>query len=217
MKISYIILAMILVLIPAVILLLGGPDRSQEPGPEDAVQELIAYEGYASAVFAGGCFWGVEYFFEQQEGVIAAISGYTGGRTENPGYQDVSYQDTGHVEAVIVYYDAEVTDYRELAELFFEIHDPEQQDGQGPDIGDQYLSVIFYADEQERLIAQELIEILTGEGYDIATSVTPRAVFWPAEAYHQDYYAQKGSLPYCHVYTPRFPECRAASRFSTRR
>lgn len=178
-------------------------DRSEELAFSE---ELKQYEGYPSAVFAGGCFWGVEFYLEQQTGVIAAVSGYTGGTIENPTYDQVSRGTSGHVEAVIVYYDPELTDYRTLAKHFFEIHDPEQTDGQGPDIGSQYLSVIYYADNQEQRIARELIGILTSEGYDVATSVRERKPFYPAEAYHQDYYQTKRTLPYCHAYTPRFPQ-----------
>ncbi len=167
--------------------------------------DLSLYDEYESAVFAGGCFWGVEFFFEQQEGVVAAFSGYTGGKKDDPSYQDVLTGRSGHVEAVIIFYDPEVTDYRTLATYFFEIHDPEQKDGQGPDIGNQYLSVIFYDYEVERETAHELVEILEAEGYEIATTIQRRSAFWPAENYHQDYYERKRALPYCHIYTPRFP------------
>lgn len=162
-------------------------------------------ENSAKAVYAGGCFWGVEYYFEKLDGVYSAVSGYTGGTTENPTYRDVLTHSTGHVEAVEVTYDPQVISYEELTKYFFEIHDPTQTDGQGPDIGNQYLSVVFYQNSREKESVDKLIEILEQEGYDIATSVTPAAVFWPAEIYHQDYYEEKGSLPYCHFYTKRFP------------
>ena len=182
----------------------SGVPASSKKETADTV-DLSLYDEYESAVFAGGCFWGVEFFFEQQDGVVAAFSGYTGGSKDNPSYRDVTTGRSGHVEAVIIYYDPEVTDYRTLAKYFFEIHDPEQENGQGPDIGDQYLSVIFYDNEPERAIAHELINILEGEGYNIATTIQRRSAFWPAENYHQDYYERKRSLPYCHIYTPRFP------------
>jgi methionine-S-sulfoxide reductase len=163
-------------------------------------------EFYPSAVFAGGCFWGVEYMFESQPGVVDAVSGYTGGTLEFPTYGRVISGQTGHVEAVSVWYDPEVTSYRELAKYFFEIHDPTQTDGQGPDIGSQYLSKIFYENEQEREIANELIGILEAEGYDVATEVEERTTFYRAEGYHQNYYQEKGTAPYCHAYVKRFPD-----------
>ena len=171
------------------------PDMNQQETPE----------GLAKAVYAGGCFWGVEYYFEKLEGVFDAVSGYTGGTTENPTYREVLNHTTGHVEAVEVTYDPSVISFEDLTKYFFEIHDPTQANGQGPDIGNQYLSVVFYQNEQEKKSVDKLIEILKNEGFDIATSVTPSAVFWPAELYHQDYYQEKGSLPYCHFYTKRFP------------
>jgi peptide methionine sulfoxide reductase msrA/msrB len=162
-------------------------------------------EGLAKAVYAGGCFWGVEYYFEKLDGVFDAVSGYTGGTTENPTYREVLTHSTGHVEAVEITYDSSVISYEELTKYFFEIHDPEQTNGQGPDIGNQYLSVVFFQNLQEKESVEKLIGILEQEGFDIATSVKPSAVFWPAELYHQDYYEEKGSLPYCHFYTKRFP------------
>ncbi|MEA5031545.1 MAG: bifunctional methionine sulfoxide reductase B/A protein [Sphaerochaeta sp.] len=158
----------------------------------------------AKAVFAGGCFWGVEYLFEKLEGVHAAISGYTGGHTENPTYRQVLTHTTGHLEAVEVRYDPRIISYEQLAKYFFEIHDPTQSDGQGPDIGNQYLSAIFYRNRVEYDTAIDLIGILEGNGMDIATKILPAAVFWPAEEYHQDYYELKGTLPYCHAWTKRF-------------
>lgn len=164
------------------------------------------YEGYPVAIFAGGCFWGVEYLMEQQPGVLDAVSGYTGGDVEFPIYRQVVTGRTGHVEAVAVFYDPTLTDYRTLAKYFFEIHDPTQVGGQGPDIGTQYESVIFYANDGEKAIAEELIVTLERLGYDIATRVEPRTDFYRAEGYHQDYYEGNRSTPYCHVYTKRFPD-----------
>ncbi|MEO0137329.1 MAG: peptide-methionine (S)-S-oxide reductase MsrA [candidate division WOR-3 bacterium] len=156
------------------------------------------------AYFAGGCFWGVEYFFDKKEGVISAVSGYMGGSLENPTYQEVKTGTTGHYETVEVTYDPEKVSYEELAKLFFEIHDPTQPDGQGPDIGEQYKSVIFYNDEEEKQIAEKLIGILRSKGYKVVTKVLPVTKFYPAEDYHQDYYARKGTKPTCHFYKKRF-------------
>ncbi len=156
------------------------------------------------AIYAGGCFWGVEYFMQQKDGVISVISGYIGGNKDNPTYQEVCYTNTGHAEAVEVVFDPSKITYEELTRLFFEIHDPTQVDRQGPDIGNQYRSEIFYIDEDQRRTAENLIFILKSKGYQVATKVTRATTFWPAEDYHQDYYEQKGTLPYCHGYTKRF-------------
>lgn len=158
----------------------------------------------ATAVYAGGCFWGVEYLLEQLEGVFSVQSGYTGGTLENPTYQDVLSHTTGHLEAVEVQYDPTINSYEELTKYFFEIHDPTQADGQGPDIGNQYLSAIFYRSKHEFDTALKLISILEAQGLTIATQVRPARIFWPAEEYHQDYYEKKGSLPYCHAWQKRF-------------
>jgi len=159
----------------------------------------------ATAVFAGGCFWGVEYLFEKLDGVLDAVSGYTGGDWENPTYQDVLSHKTGHIEAVQVHYDPSAVSYRDLAKYFFEIHDPTQADGQGPDIGEQYISAVFYNSPAQKAAALELIGILKQNGYRVVTQVRPADTFWKAEDYHQDYYEKKNGFPYCHRYTPRFP------------
>lgn len=156
------------------------------------------------AIFAGGCFWGVEHYLQMAPGVLSVTSGYIGGKTENPSYKDVCYKDTGHAEAVEVKYDPSKTDYETLAKLFFEIHDPTQVNRQGPDIGDQYRSAVFYENEAQKAITEKLIEILEEKGYDVATQVVPATTFWPAEEYHQDYYEKTGKTPYCHARVERF-------------
>ncbi|WP_300728051.1 bifunctional methionine sulfoxide reductase B/A protein [uncultured Rikenella sp.] len=166
--------------------------------------EPAAPASTAEAIFAGGCFWGVEHLMQQQAGVISVESGYIGGTTDHPTYEQVCTQKTGHAEAVRVTYDPTKIDYETLAKRFFEIHDPTQQDGQGPDLGPQYRSEIFYLDSEQKTIAERLIRQLEAKGYRIATRVTPATVFWPAETYHQDYYRRKGTEPYCHAYTKRF-------------
>ena len=158
----------------------------------------------AKAHFAGGCFWGVEHLFEQKEGVVSAVSGYMGGTVDNPTYGDVLQGNTGHLEAVEVSYDPSKVNYEDLAQYFFEIHDPTQNDGQGPDIGEQYLSAIFCSNEDEKNIAQKLIDILNAKGYEIATKVLPSTPFWKAEEYHQNYYNKNRQNPYCHVYEKKF-------------
>jgi len=157
-----------------------------------------------TAIFAGGCFWGVEYYLEQAPGVLDVVSGYIDGHTDNPSYQDVCSHTTGYAEAVSVVFDPSKTDYETLARLFFEIHDPTQVDRQGPDIGDQYRSAVFYLTEEQKQIAENLIGLLEKKGYDVATEVRPASKFWPAEEYHQNHYERKGGTPYCHKYVKRF-------------
>jgi len=158
----------------------------------------------ARAVFASGCFWGTEHALQRATGVIATTCGYTGGHKQEPTYREVCGDSTGHVEAVEVFYDTTRTDYETLARLFFETHDPTQTNGQGPDIGSQYYSVIYYVSEEQKRTAERLIVLLQEKGLNVATKVLPAQRFWPAEEYHQDYYVRKGSQPYCHGYRKLF-------------
>ncbi|CAA6816019.1 MAG: Peptide methionine sulfoxide reductase MsrB (EC / Peptide methionine sulfoxide reductase MsrA (EC [uncultured Sulfurovum sp.] len=158
------------------------------------------------AYFAGGCFWGVEYHLESIKGVKDAISGYMGGKMKNPTYQEVIRKNTAHLETVEVVYDPNVLSYETLAKAFFEIHDPTQTNGQGPDIGSQYLSAIFVKNDEEKATIQKLVKILESKGLKVATKIieAKEEVFYKAEDYHQDYYEHKGSKPYCHAYQKRF-------------
>lgn len=156
------------------------------------------------AYFAGGCFWGVEYYLEKIDGVKEVISGFMGGHLKNPEYYDVVRKDTGHLETVEVLYDPSKVSYETLAKTFFEIHDPEQTDGQGPDRGSQYLSAVFVSNGEERDIINKLIKILESKGLKVATKVLPKTPFYAAEAYHQDHYKSKGGTPYCHRRVKRF-------------
>lgn len=158
----------------------------------------------AKAYFAGGCFWGVEYLFEHKDGVISAISGYMGGSMANPSYRDVLNGNTGHLEVVEVTYEPTKVNYEELVKFFFEIHDPTQANGQGPDIGEQYLSAIFFNNKEEEMTAHKLIDILKDKGYQVVTKVLPVSTFWKAEEYHQNYYDKNKQQPYCHVYKKKF-------------
>jgi len=157
-----------------------------------------------TAVFAGGCFWGVEYFLQKAPGVQSVVSGYTGGKAANPTYQEVCSGNTGHYEAVEVTFDPSRTNFEELAKLFFEIHDPTQWNHQGPDWGEQYRSAVFYRTEDQKRTTEKLIGILKEKGFRIVTEIKPASTFYKAENYHQDYYENKGTAPYCHGYTKRF-------------
>lgn len=150
------------------------------------------------AYYAAGCFWGVEYFFEKYKGVISAISGYMGGVIPNPSYEIVCSGFSGHLEVVEVTYDENIVSFEELTKLFFEIHDFTQTNGQGPDIGSQYLSAIFYVDEEQKRVSEELICILENKGFKVATKLNPLVTFYEAEDYHQDYYERHKKVPYCH-------------------
>lgn len=156
------------------------------------------------AIFAGGCFWGVEYYLRQAPGVILVTSGYTGGSKDYPTYEEVCRGKTGHAEAVEVVFDSAKTDFEALAKLFLEIHDPAQVNRQGPDIGKQYRSAIFYLTGEQQKTAEKLIKTLQDKGLKAATEIKAAGRFWPAENYHQDYYKRQGTAPYCHGYTKRF-------------
>ncbi len=156
------------------------------------------------AYFAGGCYWGVEYWFKKEEGVVSARSGYMGGHTEKPTYKQVCGGKTGHAETVEVEYDPGKVSYEKLAKLFFEIHDLTQKDMQGPDIGRQYRSEIFYTDHEQKATAERLIEQLRKKDLNVVTEVEQAGKFWVAEDYHQDYYGKTGGQPYCHIRTKRF-------------
>lgn len=157
-----------------------------------------------TAILAGGCFWGVEHLMKELPGVISTEVGYIGGHTDKPTYKDVSYKKTGHAEAARIVFDPSKTSYEEVAKLFFEIHDPTQLNRQGPDIGDQYRSEVFYLNMQQKAVADSLIDILNKKGLQVVTLVTPASKFWRAEDYHQQYYVKGNGTPYCHKYKKRF-------------
>ncbi|MDR1556634.1 MAG: peptide-methionine (S)-S-oxide reductase MsrA [Tannerellaceae bacterium] len=161
-------------------------------------------ENIRKAYFASGCFWGTEYWFMKAAGVKRTTVGFMGGHPDNPTYPQVRTGSTGHLECVEVEYDTAETSYEQLVKLFFETHDFTQTDGQGPDIGSQYLSCIFYTQEEEKEIAETWIAHLEKQAYQVATSLRPASAFWIAEDYHQQYYEHKGTQPYCHHYRKIF-------------
>lgn len=161
-------------------------------------------ETAAESVFAGGCFWGLEFLFAKLPGVLITEVGYIGGHTQQPNYAEVCKGKTGHLEAVRVVYDPAKLNYADLVRYFFEIHDPTQADGQGPDIGAQYLSALFYLSENEKSIALQTVEVLKNKKYKVVTQLLPATTFWLAEESHQSYYVKNGHAPYCHIYQKRF-------------
>jgi peptide methionine sulfoxide reductase msrA/msrB len=164
----------------------------------------LAVKDTEEAIFAAGCFWGVEYYFKKLPGILKTEVGYTGGHTLNPTYKEICDGNTGHFEAIRVIYDPTKLTYQDVAKYFFEIHNPSQNNGQGPDIGEQYLSVIFYYDQTQRKIGEKLISLLNEKGLEVTTRLLPVNPFWRAEDYHQNYYQKTGKQPYCHVYEKRF-------------
>ncbi len=157
-----------------------------------------------TAIVAGGCFWGVEYYMHQIPGVISTEAGYIGGHIKNPTYREVCSHKTGYAEAVRIVYNPAKTNFDTIVMTFFDIHDPTQVNRQGPDVGDQYRSGIFYLNEKQKDTAERLIGVLKQKGYKVATKVEMAGTFWRAEDYHQQYYEKEGGTPYCHAYVDRF-------------
>lgn len=156
------------------------------------------------AILAGGCFWGVDYHLRRLSGVLEVEVGYTGGTVAAPLYAQVCSGNTGHYEAVRVLYDKQKTDYHTVVKRFFEIHDPTQPMGQGPDHGAQYQSAIFYYNQSQYEQAVQLIQRLTERDYAVVTQLRPATIFWPAEESHQHYYVKHHKQPYCHTPVNRF-------------
>ena len=152
------------------------------------------------AYFSAGCFWGVEYYFKRLKGVTKTTVGFMGGEIENPSYKQVKTGMTGHLETIEVTYDPEIVSYETLVRYFFEIHNFEQVDGQGIDIGTQYLSAIWFNNTEERDTAIKVFGELTQMGYHPATQIRQTMIFYPAEDFHQDYLDLRGESPECHVY-----------------
>jgi peptide methionine sulfoxide reductase msrA/msrB len=177
---------------------------TKNSAPVTLLPAAPAQAGNETLILASGCFWGTEYFLKRIDGVLSTTVGYTGGHVENPSYEQVCGKRTGHYEACLVEYDPKRTTAEEVLRTFFETHDPTQANGQGPDIGPQYRSAVFYQNEAQRDLTQSLIGLLTAKGLNVATEVLPAQAFYSAEGYHQDYYDIKGGSPYCHGYRKLF-------------
>lgn len=164
----------------------------------------VKKEKMEKAYFASGCFWGTEYHFMKAKGVIETTVGYMGGHTSYPTYREVCDGNTGHIETTEVVFNPELTSFEELVKLYYETHDFEQVGGQGPDIGEQYQSVVFYVNDNQKKMVEKYIQILKDKGYHPATQLRSAPEFWSAEDYHQEYYDKKNGTPYCHAYRKIF-------------
>ncbi len=164
----------------------------------------LAKDKLQRGIFAGGCFWGVEHHLAKLPGVKSVASGYTGGNVVSPTYQQVCRKETGHAEAVEVWFDPEKVTYEDIAKRFFEIHDPTQKNRQGPDVGSQYRSAVFYLSLEQKTTVEKLIGLLRDKGHEVVTQLAPAHEFYPAEDYHQDYFKKQNVDPTCHAYQPRF-------------
>lgn len=152
-------------------------------------------------ILGAGCFWGVEAAFSQIQGVISAPVGYSGGNTDNPTYEQVCTGKTGHAEVIELEYDSNVVSLEQLLNIFFQIHDPTTLNRQGPDVGTQYRSAIFFVDAEQELIAKKVKEQIDSSGTlkkPIVTEIKEASTFWRAEEYHQKYFAKRGINPTCH-------------------
>lgn len=173
--------------------------EKREKAREPASLSQAEREKLSQATFAGGCFWCIEAVFERVAGVKEVVSGYTGGKEKKPTYQQVGSGQTGHAEAVMVYFDASKVSYQELLEIFFAVHDPTTLNRQGPDVGKQYRSIVLYHNAQQEKAVKDYIAFLEQAGKfknPIVTQVVPFEKFYKAEGYHQNYYALNPDDPY---------------------
>lgn len=173
--------------------------QAQQAAATAPTEAELQAAGLATATFASGCFWCTEAIFERVKGVDKVVSGYTGGPEKNPTYEQVSAGRTGHAEAVQVFYDPKIVTYPELLQIFFATHDPTTLNRQGPDVGKQYRSAIYYRNSTEQQQAQDYVKKLTTDqkfNNPIVTEIKPFSEFYNAEGYHQDYYQHHPSEPY---------------------
>ena len=181
----------IMFLVLAATVMTGCSENDEPKQPQENVK-------MEKAIFAGGCFWGVEALFQELEGVVDTTVGYTGGHTENPTYKAVCGHGTGHAEAVEVAFDPALVSYEALCDYFWRLHDPTTVNRQGPDVGDQYRSAIFYLSPAQKVSAAKAqIEAQSHWEKPIVTEIVPASVFYPAEEYHQDYFKKNEGVG-CH-------------------
>ncbi len=209
-------------LLPLLMLWLGvvascaQTDKSDTKKTKMEINKLAAIPGVAVATFGNGCFWCTEAVFETLEGVYGAVSGYSGGAVKNPTYKEVCSGRTGHAECTKIYYDPKVISYADLLQAFFRSHDPTTLNRQGADIGTQYRSVIFYHDADQKKLAEEILKELDASGAypaPIVTQIVPEEIFYPAEDYHQSYYANNPEQGYCAaVIAPKLDKFRKVFR-----
>lgn len=154
------------------------------------------------ALFGGGCFWCVEAVFLQIQGVTRVVSGYAGGHTNNPTYEQICNGDTQHAEVILIDFDEDLVNYTQLLEIFFATHNPTTLNRQGNDVGTQYRSVIYYFNQEQQQQAQQMIEQLKAEGLGVVTELSPAPTFYPAEEYHQNFYARNPHQGYCNFVIP---------------
>lgn len=186
-------------LLPGLLLALTGLSAAEAPPVASPMNPATKLE---KATYGAGCFWGVEYQYAKIPGVLSAVSGYAGGKTLNPTYEDICSHTTGHAEVIEVTFDPAKVSYQTLTEYFFRMHDCTQVDRQGPDIGDQYRSVIFFHSPEQQKVAEAIKAKLTADkvyAKPIATKIVTAPKFWRAEEYHQRYYQLRRKQPYCHL------------------
>ncbi len=179
--------------------MVNGQDQNTDSKAEDEISQ--SRKPYPTATFAGGCFWGTEYVFQQVPGIKGTSVGFMGGHIDNPSYKQICYTDTNHAEVVQLRYDPETISYEKLVTVFFKIHDPTTLNRQGPDVGTQYRSAIFYHDDQQKQMAEKVKAAFDTSAQfksTIATEITPAKTFWKAENYHQDYFQKNPNHPACH-------------------
>jgi peptide-methionine (S)-S-oxide reductase len=176
------------------------------------VETSTAESSVEVATLAGGCFWCLEAVFDEMKGVLDVESGYMGGGVENPTYEQVCGGDTGHAEVVQLKFDAREISFSDILQVFFVIHDPTTLNRQGNDIGTQYRSAVFFHSPEQQAVAQRVIEEITRAGVygaPIVTAIAPASTFYPAEGYHQEYYAHNPNQPYCqYVVAPKVAKFR---------
>ena len=154
------------------------------------------------ALFGGGCFWCTEAVFLNVRGITKVVSGYAGGHTTQPTYDDICRGDTGHAEVILIDYDETKINYQQLLEIFFATHDPTTLNRQGNDVGTQYRSVVYYLNDEQQQTVQSVIEQLKAEGINVVTEVSPAPMFYPAEDYHQNFFARNPTQGYCNFVIP---------------